>query len=243
MKSVPNSEKWMCAGRQALRWLRQGYGPGLDRREVVPAVVVGEAAPHAGEVRVERRGVLVALVDVAPGGVGLPDLDQLTAHRSTVAVQDAAGDPHPLAHGLPRVLHGQVGLHPGEVALAEHRRPELDALGVGLLEALGRVAQQAAAVGRVVPPGLRLPGGVGHRAVDVRLRDRRDLRVDLGLGRRLAVGVDGLRLRPRPGVGLELGHVSTVRRRVAPRHPRTSAQRKTAVAEVLSTRRTVERRS
>jgi hypothetical protein len=26
---VPNSEKWMWAGRQALQWLRQGYGPGL----------------------------------------------------------------------------------------------------------------------------------------------------------------------------------------------------------------------
>ncbi len=25
----PNSEKWMCAGRHALRWFRHGYGPGL----------------------------------------------------------------------------------------------------------------------------------------------------------------------------------------------------------------------
>ena len=25
----PNSEKWMCAGRQALGWLRHGYAPGL----------------------------------------------------------------------------------------------------------------------------------------------------------------------------------------------------------------------
>jgi len=27
--AVPSSEKWMCAGRQALGWLPQGYGPGL----------------------------------------------------------------------------------------------------------------------------------------------------------------------------------------------------------------------
>ena len=29
VNSVPNSEKWMCAGRQALRWFFHGYGPGL----------------------------------------------------------------------------------------------------------------------------------------------------------------------------------------------------------------------
>ncbi len=26
---VPNSEKWMCAGRHALWWFRHGYAPGL----------------------------------------------------------------------------------------------------------------------------------------------------------------------------------------------------------------------
>ena len=25
----PNSEKWMCAGRQAFSWLPHGYAPGL----------------------------------------------------------------------------------------------------------------------------------------------------------------------------------------------------------------------
>ncbi len=25
----PNTEKWMCAGRQALGWLPHGYGPGF----------------------------------------------------------------------------------------------------------------------------------------------------------------------------------------------------------------------
>ena len=28
-KERPSSEKWMCAGRQALGWLPHGYGPGL----------------------------------------------------------------------------------------------------------------------------------------------------------------------------------------------------------------------
>ena len=85
-------------------------GPRLDRGEPVVAVVVGQAAADAGEVRVDRRGMLVALVDVAPGGVGLPDLDELAAHRPAVAVDDPAGDHHPLADRLAGVLDGQVGL-------------------------------------------------------------------------------------------------------------------------------------
>src|SRR5262249_14638029 len=28
-KERPNSERWMCAGRQAFGWLRHGYAPGL----------------------------------------------------------------------------------------------------------------------------------------------------------------------------------------------------------------------
>ena len=51
-------------------------GAGLDRDEAVAALVVGEAAAGAGEVRVERRRVLVDLVPVAAGGVRLPDLDE-----------------------------------------------------------------------------------------------------------------------------------------------------------------------
>ena len=112
----------MCAGRQALWWLLPGVGAGLDRGEPVGAVVVGQAAADAGEVRVERRRVLVALVDVATAGVGLPDLDQLAPHRPAVAVQHPAGDHHPLADRLAAVLDGQVGLQRVDVAVAEDRR-------------------------------------------------------------------------------------------------------------------------
>ena len=94
----------------------------LDGRERVAAVVVGEAAADADEVRVERRRVLVALVDVAPGRVGLPDLDELVAYRPAVAVEDAPGHLHPLADRLAAVLDGQVGLERPDVALAEDRR-------------------------------------------------------------------------------------------------------------------------
>ena len=129
------------------------------------------------------RRVLVALVDVAAAGVGLPDLHELVAHRAPVAVDDPAGHHHPLADRLAAVLDGEVGLERVEVPVPEDRRPQLDALRVGLLQRLGRVPQQAGAVGRVVQPRLRLAG----RLV-VRLADLLDLVADLGLGQRGGVG-------------------------------------------------------
>ena len=72
-------------------------------------VVVGEAAPETGEVRVERCGVAVALVDVATGRIGLPHLDAPAPHGVSAAVDDAAPDGDPLADRFPRVLEGEVG--------------------------------------------------------------------------------------------------------------------------------------
>ena len=95
-------------------WVRAG----LDRDEAVAALVVGEAAAGAGEVRVERRGVLVDLVPVAAGRVRLPDLDQRVAHRPAVLVEHAAGDDDPLAERLALVLARQVA-----VELAERASP------------------------------------------------------------------------------------------------------------------------
>ena len=112
---------------------------------------------------VQRRGVLVALVDVATTGVGLPDLDELVPDRAAVAVDHPPGHLHPLADRLAVVLHGQVGLAGADVALAEDGRPELHALGIGLVRALGGVPQQARAVRRVVEAGPGLLAGRTRR--------------------------------------------------------------------------------
>ena len=58
--------------------------------------------------------MLVALVDVAAGGVGLPDLDQRVRHRPAVAVEHAAGDDDALAQRLAVVLAGEVGVGRGD---------------------------------------------------------------------------------------------------------------------------------
>ena len=82
----------------------------LDRDEAVAALVVGEAPAGAGEVGVERRGVIVPRVDIATGGVRLPDLDQGAAHRPSVGVGDPAAQDYPLAQRLTRMLPRQVGI-------------------------------------------------------------------------------------------------------------------------------------
>ena len=83
-------------------------GAGLHRHEAVAAVVVGETAAGAGEVRVERRRMPVDLVVVAAGGVRLPHLDERAADRPPVLVEHSAGDDDPLAERLAFVLARQV---------------------------------------------------------------------------------------------------------------------------------------
>src|SRR5581483_614659 len=71
-----------------------------DRQEAVDALVVGQAAPHAEEVRVEGAAPLVGAVQVAPGGVALPDLDQRVRDGAAVLVEHATGHDDALAERL-----------------------------------------------------------------------------------------------------------------------------------------------
>jgi hypothetical protein len=96
-------------------------GAGLDGGEPVLAVVAGDDATDAGEVRVERRGVLVALVHVAARRVRLPDLDELAAHGAAVAVEHPARHDDALAERIARVLDRQVGLLGRDIRVTECR--------------------------------------------------------------------------------------------------------------------------
>src|SRR5260370_16843988 len=95
---------------------------GFDGYEPVPPLPIGQAAAGAGEVRVERRWVVVHRVHVSPGGVGLPHLDQCVTHRLAVAVDDAAADDDPFAERLAIMLPRQAGV-PCEHRPAPKRGP------------------------------------------------------------------------------------------------------------------------
>lgn len=128
--------------------------------------------------------MLVALVDVAAAGVGLPDLDELVGHWAPIAVDNPAGDDNAFADRLPGVLDGEVSLERFDVLVPEARRPALDGLRVGMVQVLRGVAQDAASVRRVVeswlgPDDLYLPvGGL----------DPSDLGADFGLRRGVSFG-------------------------------------------------------
>src|SRR3970040_3028643 len=83
-------------------------GARLDADEAIAPLLVGEAAPGAEKIGIERRVVLVGLVRVAAGRVRLPDLDERLGHGAAALVQHTAGHDDALPEGLP-VLHPGAG--------------------------------------------------------------------------------------------------------------------------------------
>jgi hypothetical protein len=87
-----------------------GIGARLDGDETVVAGGIAHGAARAGEVRIERRRVLVADMDVAAAGIGLPDLDQRVRHAAAVLVAHMAMHDDALADRLAFVLGGEIGI-------------------------------------------------------------------------------------------------------------------------------------
>src|SRR5262249_48490817 len=96
----------------------------LDRDEAVAAVAVRETPAGAGEVRVERGGMLVDLVLVPPGRVRLPDLDERAGNGPAGLVEHAPVDDDALAERLAVVLSGQVAVGRRDSLVAEDRALE-----------------------------------------------------------------------------------------------------------------------
>src|SRR5205085_4612541 len=77
-----------------------GVGAGTDGEEAVDAVLVGQAAANTEKVRVERPRPLVIAVDVAPGRIGLPDLEERVRHGVAMVVEHTPGHDDTLADRL-----------------------------------------------------------------------------------------------------------------------------------------------
>ncbi len=114
--------------------------------------------------------------------ISCPATGKLTVH-------DASGDDDPLTDGLAVVLNGQVGFQGMHVPLPEGRAPQLDLFRIGVVEALGGVAQQGAAIGREGQPSSCLLGPAVSQCVLVLLMDLADLRGHLILRRCGSVGI------------------------------------------------------
>ena len=71
---------------------RHRIGPGLDGEEAVAAVVIRQHPAIADEIGVERRVARVDRVEVAAGGIGLPQFHHGAAYRPAVLIQHPAAD-------------------------------------------------------------------------------------------------------------------------------------------------------
>src|SRR5690625_636672 len=124
--------------------------PGLDRHETPIAVVIGQGASGAGEVRIDRRWMLVSLMDVSARGIGLPNLNKLAGYTSASAVEKASGHFTLAAARRTALSYRHVRFRRVHVAFAGDRRPQLDACGIGGMQFFCGMAKHTAAIGRIV---------------------------------------------------------------------------------------------
>ena len=112
LRDQPCGERGAEEGKVNVLWApgvvvifpRVSAGPHCDK--TVAAVFVGESAAFAGEIRVERRVVLVIFVQVASGGVGLPNFNEGFADGAAIFVDDASADSDAFAERFTFVLAG-----------------------------------------------------------------------------------------------------------------------------------------
>src|SRR5450631_4828785 len=96
-----------------------------DGDEAVPSLGIGDAAAGAGEVGIQRGGVLVDGVGIPTRRVRLPDLDQGVGDRPAALVEDTAGDDDALTLRLALVLSGEVVVEWPHAPLPEERTGDL----------------------------------------------------------------------------------------------------------------------
>src|SRR5258706_11713952 len=96
-------------------------GTRLDRRKLVMSVFVGKRAATAGEIRVERRVVLIVDVPVAAGRVALPQFNQRMRNRPAVFVEHAPTHDDPFTERRARVLAREVVIVGPDIAMTEQR--------------------------------------------------------------------------------------------------------------------------
>src|ERR1700736_4695825 len=85
-----------------------GIRAGFHCYETPVAFAIGLRAAGAGKIRIERRGMLVADVDIAAAGIGLPDFEQRIRHAAAVFIQYMTVYDDALAERLAFVLDGKI---------------------------------------------------------------------------------------------------------------------------------------
>ena len=80
----------------------------FDRDEFVIACGIGFCATGSGEIRIERRGVLIDNMNVTAARIGLPDFEQRMRHASPVFIANMAVHNNAFAEGFTLVLDREI---------------------------------------------------------------------------------------------------------------------------------------
>src|SRR6266581_3101458 len=90
----------------------RGISSRLDRLEPVATLLVCSQNNGPFKVRIERCGIGIAWMRVAPVGVGLPDFNLRVANRLTFEIEHPPHDIEDLTFGPPRPPR-----HPGQIGI------------------------------------------------------------------------------------------------------------------------------
>src|ERR1700722_6186706 len=90
--------------------------PGIFARanghEAIAALRIGERMAAPRKIWVQRSDVLVAFMQITPGRVGLPYLNQRISHGASVFVQHSSAHHYAFSERLARMLLGKIaGFH------------------------------------------------------------------------------------------------------------------------------------
>src|SRR5216684_2893354 len=81
-----------------------------DRHETVRTLIVRQQSTAAGEIWIERRGMIVELMAITSCGVCLPQFDQRPANWMAVIVDNFPAHDDPFAERFTCMLARQIGI-------------------------------------------------------------------------------------------------------------------------------------
>ena len=94
--------------------------PGLDGYKAVEAILIGQGPSCPGEVRVERRGMVISRVRVSSRCIRLPYLNQAIRNRVAITVQHSSSDNNAFSQRFPSMLNREITFVRMNIGMSKH---------------------------------------------------------------------------------------------------------------------------
>ncbi len=90
------------------------------RHKSIKTIVIGERSTGTGEVRVQRRIMLIALMPVTTRSIGLPHLDQGIRYGAAILVHHTTAHQDALSQRLTIMLPREIGIRRADSLMTKH---------------------------------------------------------------------------------------------------------------------------